>query len=247
LAWGQASAGVTWPPMAKIDPEQERQRLSEFYSRQMDGELEKTAGQAYELTEVARELLRAELARRGLTPKFVENAPIILKKKPMPMPGDPPPPEPPVESMPGGEPEQRDLVTIRRFRDLPEALLAEGSLKSSGIDCLLIDDNTIRMDWFWSNLLGGIKLQVDSENAEAASEILDQPIPESLEVAGIGEYEQPRCPKCSSLDVAFRELDPAAYLTLVVNLPIPIHRKAWRCHSCGMEWEEVPEQPELPL
>ena len=48
--------------MATIDPEQERLRLVEFYSYQMDGELEKVAGQAYDLTDVAREALRAEMS-----------------------------------------------------------------------------------------------------------------------------------------------------------------------------------------
>jgi len=38
--------------MAKIDPEQERQRLIAFYSGHMDGELEKVATQGYELTDL---------------------------------------------------------------------------------------------------------------------------------------------------------------------------------------------------
>ena len=50
--------------MAKIDLEQERRRLAEFYSRQLDGRLEKVAGEAYELSDLAREVLKAELARR---------------------------------------------------------------------------------------------------------------------------------------------------------------------------------------
>lgn len=190
--------------MTKIDPEQERQRLVQFYSRQMDGELEKVASQAYELTDVAREVLRAELVHRGLTVEMVERAPVILRELPPPVPGDPVP-EPPQSEPPqaGRELELRSLVTIRQFRDLPEALLAKTSLASAGIESVLADDNVVRMDWFWSNLLGGIKLKVDPENAESANEILDQPIPETLDVPGIGEYQQPRCPKCGSLDVAF--------------------------------------------
>ena len=53
-----------------------------------------------------------------------------------------------------------DLVMIRQFRDLPEALLAKGSLESAGIEAFLVDDNMVRIDWFLSNLLGGIKLSV---------------------------------------------------------------------------------------
>jgi len=62
------------PAMTRIDPELERKRLVEFYSQQMDGELEEVAGQAYELTDLAREALKAEVARRGLAAVFVEQA-----------------------------------------------------------------------------------------------------------------------------------------------------------------------------
>jgi len=224
--------------MARIDPEQERQRLAAFYSGQMDGELEKVATEAYELTDLAREALKAEIARRGLGVALVENAPVIARKKLPVMPGDPPPPRPQKEPQaPDGEFELRNLVTIRKFRDLTEALLAKGSLESAGIDAVLTDENVVRLDWFWSNLMGGIKLNVDSENADAANSILDQPIPENFDVSGIGEYDQPRCPKCQSLDVNFKELDPAAYVSLVL-VPVPLHRRAWRCHSCRAEWED---------
>ncbi len=226
--------------MARIDPEQERQRLVAFYSGQMDGELEKVASQAYELTGLARETLRAEIARRGLGVELIENAPVTAKKELTVMPGDPPPPKPPAEPpAPDGELEWRDLVTIRKFRDLPEALLARGSLESAGIVAVLTDDNMVRMDWFWSNLMGGIKLSVGAEDAEVANSILDQPIPESFDVAGVGEYQQPHCPRCQSLDVAFRELDQRiAYVSAYLSVPIPLRRRAWRCHSCRAEWED---------
>ena len=73
--------------------------------------------------------------------------------------------------------EWEDLVILRQFRDLPEALLAKGSLASAGIESFLADDNMVRMDWFISNLVGGIKLCVRPEDAEAALEMLEQPIP----------------------------------------------------------------------
>jgi hypothetical protein len=232
--------------MAMIDPEQERRRLAESYSRHIDGELEKVAGQAYELTDIAREMLRAEMLRRGLTAPFVDHAPVV--PVPPPSPGDPPPEAPPVESQPGDELDVQKMVTIRKFRDLPEALFAKGSLESAGIECALLDDNMVRLDWFISNLLGGVKLQVRQEDSDVAEEILQQPIPENFDVPGIGEYEQPHCPKCQSLDVNFREIAPAAYVSTILNVPIPFHRRAWRCHSCYAEWEDdgVPGRPELP-
>jgi hypothetical protein len=236
--------------MPKIDPEQEKRRVSEFYSQQMDGELEKVASQAYELTDVAREALRAELAKRGLTPMFVEQAPVPMKKEAGPQPGDPlpePSDEPELVESGEGEVELRELVTIRQFRDLPEALLAKGSLESAGIDTVLLDDNLVRIDWFWSNLIGGVKLQVAPDDAESANEILNQPIPENFEATGTGEYQQPRCPKCGSLDVTFQELNkPVAFGSAYFSVPIPLHRSAWRCRSCNAQWKDdgLPDQPE---
>src|SRR5437868_9654876 len=101
--------------------------------------------------------------------------------------------------------EPSQLLTIRRFRDLPEALLAKGSLESAGIECLLLDDNMVRLDWFISNFIGGIKLQVDLEDADIAIEVLDEPVPEVFDIEGVGEYKQPRCPKCQSVNISFEE------------------------------------------
>jgi hypothetical protein len=223
--------------MAMIDPAQERRRLAEFYADQMDGELEKIAGQAYELTDLAREVLQAELRRRGLTTELAE-APSTLREEPQ-MIHDTPPPPPAELSAPERDRELRRMVTIRQIRDLPEALLAKSTLESAGVEAVLTDDNVIRLDWFWSNLLGGVKLSVGQGDVEDADEILEQPIPEGFEAAGVGEYQQPYCPRCQSLDVTFKELNrPLSYLTLWIQLPIPIYRRAWLCHSCGIEWED---------
>ena len=62
------------------------------------------------------------------------------------------------ETNSGRQLEMRELVTIRQFRDLPEALLAKGSLESAGIACFLADENMVRLDWFISNFVGGVKL-----------------------------------------------------------------------------------------
>jgi hypothetical protein len=234
--------------MAKIDPEQERRRLAEFYAQQLDGELEKVAGQAYELTDIARDALRAELTRRGLAGEFVEQAPIISRNlQGGPKPGDPPPArriEPEAsELQPEGELGFQKMVTIRSFRDLPEALIAKGSLDSAGIDSVLVNDNLVRLDWFWSNLMGGVQLQVEPEDADAANEILNQPIPERFDAVGTGDYQQPRCPSCGSLDVAFQELNkPIAYVSAYAGLPLPVRRQAWRCHACNAEWEDDADQ-----
>jgi hypothetical protein len=215
--------------MSMIDPEQERKRLAEFYSRQFDGNLEKIAGEAYELSEIAQTVLQAELQRRGLNIELARYRPVRGKKRAEVVNPSaietaiPTRAELPIQA---SENDGDDLVTIRQFRDLPQALLAKGCLESAGIECALTDDNMVRMDWFYSNAIGGIKLLVKPGDAADAEQLLNQPIPEHLDVSGVGDYEQPKCPNCGSLDINFRELDPATYLSLGgsylgVFVPVP--------------------------
>lgn len=104
----------------KSDPEQERQRLTRVYAAMSPEELQKVADDGASLTHEARETLKAELSGRGLDITLNEAATGVDVI------------------------EERDLVMIRRFQNLPEALLAKGSLDSSGIECFLTDDNMVR-------------------------------------------------------------------------------------------------------
>jgi hypothetical protein len=203
-----------------LNEQRERRRLADNYAGMTDGELQRLARNAESLTEMAWDTLEDEMDRRHL--EFPED-------------------ECPDNSAPGQrkEIEVQELVTIRQFRDLPEALLAKGSLESAGIECFLADENLVRLDWFISNFIGGIKLKVRVADAENARRLLDEPILEGLYVQGVGLYEQPRCPKCQSLDVNFRELDrPIAYMSAFLRVPMPVQRPAWRCQACDAEWED---------
>lgn len=133
------------------------------------------------------------------------------------------------------------LVTLRHFRDIPEALLAKGMLESAGIQCVLADGNLVRMDWLLSNAIGGVRLQVDRRELEAARAILDEPIPAQLDSEDLGEpYSQPRCPRCCSLDVGFEKINRfwTYGLWLLLSFPIPIGKNNWKCYTCGIEWVE---------
>jgi hypothetical protein len=145
--------------MTQIDPEQERRRLATAYAVQTDEELESVAGQGLDLTDVAREVLRAELSKRGLYIGQLEG----------------------VATTGEDSAEFRDLVTVRSFFNLAEAELAKGALDAAGIGSFLFDENMGRM--YWMNVVGGVKLRVDAENVAAANLILDQNVSES----GAGE------------------------------------------------------------
>ena len=140
---------------------------------------------------------------------------------------------------PSSQYQNQQFLVLRRFRDLPEALVFGSLLDSASIECFLVDENTIRMDWFWSNLLGGIKLCVRKADAETASSLLDQGVAEKFEVDEVGEYQQPRCPHCQSLEVSFQGLNrPVDYTRALLGGPLPLHRSLWECDSCGHQWPE---------
>jgi hypothetical protein len=140
--------------------------------------------------------------------------------------------------------ENQRFVVLRRYRDMPDAFLFSSVLDSAGIECYLADENTIRMDWFWSNLLGRIKLCVRKTDADDALSLLEQGVPESFDVDGVGEYQQPRCPMCQTLEVSFRGLNKAVdYTAALVGGPWPLHRSLWECDACGHQWPESSEKP----
>jgi hypothetical protein len=137
-----------------IDPAQERKRLMDVYSHMTDGELQELSEDTASLTGLASQVLNDELASRGLSP---------------------------AQPAPDGSQDEvtlRKMETIRSFPDVMQAWLAQCSLESAGIDCRLIDDNMVRLDWGASIVLGGVKLQVKPEDAETALALLDQPVPE---------------------------------------------------------------------
>ncbi len=63
-----------------------------------------------------------------------------------------------------------NVVTIRQFANMSEALLAQGCLRSAGIESFLADINMSRVDW---PLTRGMRLQVNEEDAETATGMLD--------------------------------------------------------------------------
>jgi hypothetical protein len=136
--------------MESKDKDEERQLLAEVYSAMPDAELQKLAAENEDLTDLACTTLKDEMNRRGIRVDWENSA---TTADPI---------------------EYQELVTIRKFRDLPEALLAKGLLESAAIECFLIDDNMVRLDWLISNAIGNMKLQVSEADAEAALEILNQ-------------------------------------------------------------------------
>ncbi len=133
-----------------------------------------------------------------------------------------------------------DLITLWRYRDLPEALIAHSKLDAEGFDCFLADDNILSLNWFLSTAVGGVRLRVREDDGESALAVLAQEIPASFTAEEIGEeYQQPACPNCGSLDVAFETMHKGIALVALwlLALPLPIPRNSWKCQDCGNRWQ----------
>ena len=137
------------------DPQRERQRLAQLYAGMSDGELLRVAEDPNALTDAALDAMEDEAERRGLQLDL-----------------DPP-------DKPTSAPVFGELAVIRKFRDLPEAWLAKGALDAAGIESHLLDQNLVRLDWFYSNAIGGVRLCVRVDDAAQAFRVLNQP-PELL-------------------------------------------------------------------
>src|SRR5580700_4919273 len=96
------------------------------------------------------------------------------------------------------------LVTIARFDLSADAHVAKCVLEGAGIDCTLVDEEIVSLDWFYSLMMGGRKLCVRQSEATLAREILtSDPSQDSLGVPpeSVEQELRPQCPHCGTADV----------------------------------------------
>ena len=189
------------------------------YAQMGEPELMELAGAYDSLTEPAQAALRAEFTARHLDPPLIEDT--------------------------GEEVAEDNLITLRRYRDLSEAIVARGFLESAGIYVFLCDENLVRLDWQVSNFIGGIRLQVRASDAPEATELLNQSMPAAIPFGGTEDFLQPLCPRCSSADITFEGSSRGAAITslYLLSLPLPLGRETWLCHSCDARWEDTVDEP----
>jgi hypothetical protein len=189
--------------------------LAAQYAQMSELELMELARSYDGLLESAQAALRAEFARRGLEPPLVED------------------PE---------EPEARRLVTVRHYRDLTEAMVGRSLLESAGIPAWIADEHLVRMVWFYSNLVGGMRLQVDERDEAAAREVLQEAVPQTIAYGQDEVYVQPTCPKCRSAEITLgggTEHGRALVALYVLSIPVPPREAVWHCEACGAQWADA--------
>jgi predicted RNA-binding Zn-ribbon protein involved in translation (DUF1610 family) len=189
--------------------------LATQYAQMSETELMELARSYDGLLEIAQVALREEFARRGLEPPLVEES---------------------------DELEFRRLATVRRYRDLTEAYVGRSLLESAGIPAWIADEHLVRMVWFYSNVVGGMRLQVDERDEAAAREILEEVVPGTITYGPEEAYVQPTCPKCGSAEITLgdgTERGRSFVALYFLSIPVPPREAAWHCEACGAQWADA--------
>jgi len=197
------------------------ENLAAQYAEMSETELMELARSYDGLLDVAQAALRAEFARRGLEPPLVEER---------------------------EQPELRRLVTVQRYRDLAEAYVGRSLLESAGIPAWIADENLVRMDWFYSNLVGGMRLQVDERDEAVARQFLEKGTPETIMYGEEEVYVQPTCPKCGSTQISLgggTERGRSLVALYILAIPVPPREAAWHCEACGAQWVDTGNEESL--
>src|SRR5690242_18006536 len=66
------------------------------------------------------------------------------------------------------------FITIKTFTQPHSAYIIKGHLEAEGIECFLKDELTVQSMNFYSEAIGGVKLQVRSTDAERAILLLEE-------------------------------------------------------------------------
>jgi len=99
-----------------------------------------------------------------------------------------------------------DLVTIDRFVFLADAEIARATLEAAGIDAVLIEDRSKPEN---------VRLQVHTDDVEAAREILSARVEMDDEHAGMLDGDE-QCRRCFSTEIYPAETRAKTYARIVV-------------------------------
>jgi len=218
----------------KPNPLEESQRLASLYCEMGEIELRELAAGIDDLTDVAKQVLRDELKKRGLdsrkspsqsqTSGYVERKNFDLLAGPM------------ANSylFPSGtdDSEQEDDVPVDytwktllwECNEAKEALQLAAALERAGIESWAEGQRS------YSIGVGNPRVWVPADRLEEARAVATKPIPQDIidELNGPPEeFVPPTCPACGAKDPTLESTDPS---------------NTWVCESCDNTWTEpLPE------
>lgn len=205
----------------------EWQQLAERYRNMGDGELERVAREAWQLTDVARDTLRAEITNRGLAISLQQAAP-------------------PEDFNADEEHAAWDLAPEELEADLElqvlttvwereEAIRIEHALEDAGIAHFFGSQNVPDAEDVTGSFAKGIDIKVRYIDYQRGAVVMRQL------AAGSKDGREPEddshspvvCPKCKSEAVVLENVSQAEDSNTYLNSTY-----TWVCEDCGHEWSD---------
>lgn len=126
------------------------------------------------------------------------------------------------------------MKTIAACSTPDEAHLLRSRLEAAGIPAYVRDEHTVQMDWFYSNAIGGVRVDIADEDEELAREFLASEAPETPEPA-----VAILCPACGSAHTTHSDLSRrmGIFTAWLLSFPMPFGRSAWKCADCGHQFK----------
>ena len=141
------------------------------------------------------------------------------------------------------------LTTLRTFDNYVTAHIIKAKLETEGIRCVLMDENTVTMQWHMAMAIGGIKLKVANADVARANHILETTEKEAYaESQTVGFWDDEDidqldpnnriCIHCGSQNTRKDDYDkrPAMLSWLLLGFPLFFKSDKWHCFHCGAKF-----------
>lgn len=122
------------------------------------------------------------------------------------------------------------LVTVNTYTLPHELAIHRSKLESMGIECFVKDELTVQVHNFYSNAIGGVKLQVKEIDLEDALMILQ----EEFDLKAAYPDAKVKCPQCGSGNVEGKGINGkiSLIILMITGIPIPIFKSKLHCFDC---------------
>jgi hypothetical protein len=131
-----------------------------------------------------------------------------------------------------------NLVTVAQYGDSLQAYITAGRLETEGILVYIADKHYVSLNWYLSQALGGVKLQVPDYQVEQARKILAQMAEGEFAIKQTNDHQSSiRCPRCGSY--SFKQQSTRGWtLSLLYIFSLPLFfRPRYCCNHCQYKWK----------
>jgi ribosomal protein L40E len=117
------------------------------------------------------------------------------------------------------------MYNIARYTYLLDAQLDQLKLSQYGVESFIADEYMVSMQWFYTDAIGGIRLQVFDSDVEKAIEVFKLP---EVDTSGATQ-----CHQCDSTDTFRMKMSFWSFPLYLVGVFFPIPANKFICMSCG--------------